>query len=89
MKTSNQMRPKLSSTELYYRLPEFTVIQSGKYLAGGLQSGHTVNLISVQYKKLTYYIKKEISAHQRQTIRYQHEFYYYTYASGEEIRYHI
>ena len=35
---------------LYCRPPEFTVTQPGKYLAGGLQSGHTVNLIGVQYK---------------------------------------
>jgi len=35
---------------LYCRPPEFTVIQPEKCLTGGLQSGHIVNLTSVQYK---------------------------------------
>ena len=39
--------------DIYCRPPEFTVIQSGKLLAGGLQSGLTVNLIGVQYKYWT------------------------------------
>jgi len=30
---------------LYCRPPEFTVIQTEMYTAGGPQSGHTVNLI--------------------------------------------
>ena len=37
---------------IYYRPLEFTVMQSGKHLAGGLQSGHTVNLSGVQYEIL-------------------------------------
>lgn len=36
---------------IYCRLPEFTVPQPERYLAGGLQSGHTVNLTGAQYIK--------------------------------------
>jgi len=35
---------------LYCRPPGFTVMPPGKYSAGGLQSGCTVNLTGVQYK---------------------------------------
>lgn len=34
---------------IYCRLPGFTVVSSGKYLAGGLQSSCTANLIGAQY----------------------------------------
>ncbi len=34
---------------LYRRLPGFTVIPPGKYLAGGPQSGCTANLTGAQY----------------------------------------
>ncbi len=33
----------------YRRPPEFTVTQPERNLAGGLQSGHTVNLTGVRY----------------------------------------
>ena len=36
--------------KIYCRLPGFTVMPSGKYLAGGLQSGCTANSTGVQYK---------------------------------------
>ncbi len=35
---------------LYCRPPEFTLMPQGKYLAGGQQSGCTVNSTGVQYK---------------------------------------
>ena len=38
---------------IYCRPPGFTVMPSGKYLAGGLQSGSAANLIGVQYNFLT------------------------------------
>ena len=38
-----------NAKELYCRPPEFAEIQSGKYLAGGLQSDFSVNSIGVQY----------------------------------------
>ena len=38
------------TTLTYCRPSEFTMVQLEKYLAGGLQSGHTVNLCGMQYK---------------------------------------
>ena len=35
--------------DLYCRPPGFTLMLLGKYLAGGLQSGRTANLVGVQY----------------------------------------
>ena len=38
------------SYDVYCRPPGFTVMPSGKYLAGGLQSGCTANSTGAQYK---------------------------------------
>ena len=43
-------RDGLHWEDLYCRLPGFTVVPPGKYLAGGLQSGCTANLTGAQYK---------------------------------------
>lgn len=37
--------------EIYCRPPGFTLVSSGKYLTGGLQSGCTANLASAQYEQ--------------------------------------
>ena len=39
-----------NAADLYCRPPGFTWMPQGKYLAGGLQSGRTANLVGVQYK---------------------------------------
>jgi hypothetical protein len=41
---------------LYCRPPGFTVVSSGKHLAGGLQSGCTANLTGMQYNLQIGYI---------------------------------
>ena len=54
---------------IYCRPPEFTVTQPGKYLAGGLQSGHTVSLIGVQYILLEYRIQNFFTENKRLTFK--------------------